>query len=156
MATALQRLIAESNLDPAACVLRHITRASRRIVAAFDEAFRPYGLTGHQFNLLMTLARQGPMNVNGLAAAVGMHPSTTPRLLAPLKRHGLLRSQAGTDRRERVIAITRKGQACLLRAFPRWAAVQRHVMDQLGTEEWSSAMTALRKIRASLHEQESV
>ena len=92
------------------------------------------------------------MNVTGLAAALGMHPSTTPRLLAPLKRNGLLRTHAGTDRRERVIAITRKGEASLVRAFPRWAEVQSHIVGQLGTQEWLCAMMVLRKIRSSLRE----
>ena len=145
--SALESLIRESNLEPASCVLRHVTSTSRVIVAAFDAALSPAGLTGHQFNLLMTLARSGPMNVNGLAAAVGMHPSTTPRVTAPLARDGLIRIQAGTDRRERLLAITRKGIERLSRAYPRWAQVQREIVNRLGDQEWSSAMRSLKDIR---------
>jgi DNA-binding MarR family transcriptional regulator len=152
VATALEKFIQESNLDPATCVLRHVTRASRLIVATFDAAFAPVGLTGHQFNLLMTLARLGPMNVNSLAGAVGMHPSTTPRLIAPLARGRLVRTQSGTDRRVRVMAITRKGRARLARAFPRWAELQKKMLSHLGTEEWSSAMASLKKIRVLLRQ----
>jgi DNA-binding MarR family transcriptional regulator len=152
VATALEKLIQKSNLDPATCVLRHVTRASRLIVANFDAAFAPVGLTGHQFNLLMTLARSGPMNVNALAAAVGMHPSTTPRLIAPLARDRLVRTQPGSDRRVRVIAITRKGRARLARALPRWMELQKRIVSNLGTKEWSSAMTSLKKIRTSLRQ----
>jgi DNA-binding MarR family transcriptional regulator len=152
VATALEKTIEESHLDPATCVLRHVTRASRVIVASFDAAFAPVGLTGHQFNLLMTLARLGPMNVNNLAAAVGMHPSTTPRLIAPLARGRLVRTRPGEDRRVRVIAITRKGRARLARAFPRWVKLQKRMVSLLGTEEWSSTMASLKKIRASLRQ----
>jgi DNA-binding MarR family transcriptional regulator len=152
VATALEKSIQKSKLDPATCVLRHITRTSRLIVATFDAAFAPVGLTGHQFNLLMTLARLGPMNVNKLAAAVGMHPSTTPRLIAPLTRGRLVRTHLGEDRRVRVIAVTRKGRARLARAFPRWAEVQKKLVSHLGPEEWSSAMTSLKKIRVSLRQ----
>jgi DNA-binding MarR family transcriptional regulator len=148
----LEKLIRESELDTASCVLRHVTRTSRLIVAAFDAALTPAGLTGHQFNLLMTLARSGAMNVNRLAAAVGMHPSTTPRIIAPLAREGLVRVRAGGDRRERLIAITRKGRGRLVRAYPRWAQMQRGVVNRLGDQRWSSAMGLLKDIRKSLRE----
>jgi DNA-binding MarR family transcriptional regulator len=101
MTNRLERVIRKSNLDPSFCVLRHVTRTSRSVVAAFDTALKPSGLTGNQFNLLMTLARMGPLNVNAVAAAVGMHPSTVPRLIAPLARRRLVRRQAGADRRAR-------------------------------------------------------
>jgi DNA-binding MarR family transcriptional regulator len=152
METALESIIRQSELDPAACVLRHVTSTSRLIVAAFDAALRPAGLTGHQFNLLMTLARSGPMNVNSLAAAVGMHPSTTPRVTAPLARCGLIRTQADTDRRVRIIAITRKGSGRLVRAYPYWAEVQRDIVKRLGDQEWLCAMGSLKDIRKSLEE----
>jgi DNA-binding MarR family transcriptional regulator len=149
---SLQKAIQASHLDPDACVLRHVTRTSRLIVAAFDTAFSPVGLSGHQFNLLMTLARRGPLNVGSLAAAVGMHPSTTPRLIAPLVRDRLILTRAGADRRERVIGITRKGRSRLLQAFPHWIDVQTRVVGQLGERRWSSAMAALRNIRGSLQQ----
>jgi len=150
VANALEKRIEQCNLDPSTCVLRHVTRTSRMIASAFDEAFAPLGLTSRQFNLLMTLARLGPMNVSGLAAAVGMHPSTTPRLLAPLKRSGLLGSKPGADRRESLIAITPKGMARLNQAFSRWAKLQQKLVSQVGAEEWSSTMANLGKIRKAL------
>ena len=36
-------------------MLRHVTRTSRAVVGAFDEALAPVGLTGGQFNVLMSL-----------------------------------------------------------------------------------------------------
>jgi DNA-binding MarR family transcriptional regulator len=96
------------------------------------------------------LARREPLNVNGLAAAVGMHPSTTPRLIAPLMRCGWVRTQPGIDRRERVIVITGKGLARLVRAYPLWADIQRKVVGHLGIRRWSSTTAALRSLRKSL------
>jgi DNA-binding MarR family transcriptional regulator len=150
MNAALERAILDSGLDPEACALRHVARASRLIVASFDAALRPVGLSGHQFNVLMTLARRETLNVNGLAAAVGMHPSTTPRLIAPLIRYGWVRTQPGIDQRERFIVITSKGLARLVRAYPLWADIQRKVVGHLGDRRWSSTTAALRSIRKSL------
>lgn len=120
------------------------------IVAVFDAALVPVGLTGHQFNILMILARSGPMNVNALAGAVGMHSSTTPRVIGPLARRGLVHSQTGNDRRERLVAITKKGNARLVHAFPLWAQVQKRIVTQVGNREWSSEIEMLRNIRQSL------
>ena len=150
MSARLERIIRKSNLDPAFCALRHVTRTSRSVVAAFDTALKPAGLTGNQFNLLMTLARMGPLNVNAVAAAVGMHPSTVPRLIAPLARRRLVRRQAGADRRERVIVVTESGRRKLTAAYPFWAALQRQVASRLGDEGWVSAMAVLQQVRKSV------
>jgi DNA-binding MarR family transcriptional regulator len=150
VSTALEKLIQESRLDPASCVLRHVTRTSRLLVTAFDAALSEAGLTSHQFNLLMVLARAGSMNVNSLAAAVGMHPSTTPRLIARLVEDGLIRVKSGPDRRERLIAITRKGDERLRRAYPCWAVVQREILHQLGDNVWLTTIKKLKDIRTAL------
>jgi len=146
----LEKVIQKSNLDPSLCVLRHVTRTSRSVVAAFDAALKPAGLTGNQFNLMMTLARMGPLNVNAVAAAVGMHPSTVPRLIAPLARRRLVRSRAGADRRERLIVLTERGSGKLIAAYPYWAAVQRQVVARLGDAGWIAAMKVLQQIRESV------
>jgi DNA-binding MarR family transcriptional regulator len=150
VASKLERIILKSKLDPASCILRHVTRASRQVIAAFDSALEPVSLTGQQFNVLVTLARGGPMNVNTLAARVGMHPSTTPRLVGPLLRRKFVSIKRGRDRRERFVIITIKGNSKLLHAYPFWAQLQQIIVSNLGTEEWSSAMIMLKKIRTSL------
>jgi DNA-binding MarR family transcriptional regulator len=146
----LENFIRQSNLDPSFCVLRHVTRTSRSVVAAFDTALKPTGLTGNQFNLLMTLARMGPMNVNAVAAAVGMHPSTVPRLVAPLAGRRLVRTRAGADRRQRLITVTENGRRKLMAAYPYWAALQRQVVARLGDEGWVAAMRMLQQVRKSV------
>lgn len=150
MDPALVDLVRQSGLDPLACVLRHVTRTSRAIVAAFDAALSPAGVTAHQFTVLTALAHGGPMTVNSLAAAVGMHPSTTPRLLAPLTRDQLVRVRPGADRRQRLVSLTPKGQRAVRRGYPRWAEVQREVLQQLGPEVWLSVMRSLETIREAL------
>jgi len=86
-------------LELDACVLRHVSRLSRAVVAAYDPALAAHGLTGHQFNLMTTLHRMGPMSVGDLAAALGMDPSGIPRAVRPLVDVGLIQSEAGEDRR---------------------------------------------------------
>jgi DNA-binding MarR family transcriptional regulator len=137
-------------LETSACVLRHVSRTSRAVVAVFDEALKPAGLTGNQFNLLMSLAQDGPMTVNTLARHIGVDPSTVPRALVPLKRNRLVAVDVGTDRRQRVIAITAPGCRRLATALPRWEAVQQSILKSIGHPAWDSLIADLRKVRRAL------
>src|SRR5262249_37329539 len=103
----------DAALSPEACILRHVSRASRAVVAAYDPALGPYGLTGHQFNLMMTLGNMGPMTVGALADVLGMDASGVPRAVRPLADQGLIVSQPGEDRRQRMLSLTAPGRAAL-------------------------------------------
>ncbi|HZP47381.1 MAG TPA: MarR family winged helix-turn-helix transcriptional regulator [Vicinamibacterales bacterium] len=144
----LERALRRCRLHPSSCVLRHVTRTSRAIVAAFDRALAPARLTGHQFNLLMTLALAGDMNVGTLADQLGMDPTTVPRVAAPLRRERLVASHAGKDRRERVLTVTARGRRRLAAALPLWEAQQRRVIDALGATAWTDTRNRLRALRA--------
>lgn len=78
---------------------------------------------------------------------------SVPRWIAafcPLVDDGLVRIESGPDRRERLIAITKKGNGRLVRAYPRWVEVQQRIVNPLGDQEWPAAMKTLKNIRAAL------
>jgi DNA-binding MarR family transcriptional regulator len=143
----LERALQRCRLHPSTCVLRHVTRTSRAVVAAFDRALEPAGLTGHQFNLMMTVALAGNLNVRNLADHLGMDPTTVPRVAAPLRRQRLIASTVGADRRERVLTVTVRGRRRLAAAVPLWEAQQRRVVAALGDSAWSDARALLRALR---------
>lgn len=136
-----------SPLTPEACVLRHVARASRAVVSAYDPALAPHGLTGHQFNLMMTLGQLGPMTVGLLAETLGMDASGVPRAIRPLADEGLIAVERGTDRRQRLLSLTVSGRARLDRATPAWTSVQAELVDAIGAARWTSLMTELRVVR---------
>jgi DNA-binding MarR family transcriptional regulator len=72
-------------------------------------ALAPFGLTGHQFNLMMTLGTMGPMAVGALADVLGMDASGVPRAIRPLADGGLIGVERGVDRRQRVLSLTEEG-----------------------------------------------
>jgi len=144
----LQRALRRCKLHPSSCVLRHVTRTSRAVVAAFDRALVPARLTGHQFNLMMTLALAGDLNVHTLADQLGMDATTVPRVAAPLRRQRLIASKVGHDRRERVLTVTARGRRRLAAALPLWEAQQKRVVAALGATAWTDTRTSLRALRA--------
>lgn len=136
-----------SVLDLDACVLRHVSRLSRAVVAAYDPALAKYGLTGHQFNLMTTLHRMGPMSVGDLAMALGMDPSGVPRAVRPLIETGLLSAQSGQDRRRRMLEVTEAGTTRLQEAHAAWEAVQEELVGGIGPETWVSLIDTMRGLR---------
>jgi DNA-binding MarR family transcriptional regulator len=146
----LQRALRACAEPPAACVLHHISRTSRAVVAAYGDALKPSRVTGQQFNVLMSLAQAGPLSVNRLARLVGMDATTVPRAIRPLVRRRFVAVRSSVDRRERIIAITAAGRRRLAAAVPHWEAVQRRVVRAIGVREWRAFMTDLRTLRRAL------
>ncbi len=138
---------AGSPMSPDACILRHVARASRAVVAAYDPALAPFGLTGHQFNLMMTLGNMGPMTVGSLADTLGMDASGVPRAVRPLSDEGYIAVERGEDRRQRVLSLTPAGRSKLDKATPAWTRVQAELVDAIGDNRWVSLMGELRTVR---------
>lgn len=136
-------------LDPPACVLRHVAKTSRAVVAAFDPAFAPLGLTGHQFNLMTTLNANTELSVGTLAGLLGMDASGIPRAIRPLVDQELLTVQRGTDRRQRVLSLTDAGRQRIARATEVWREVQSELMDTIGAERWMALIDELRAVRSA-------
>lgn len=136
-----------SAMSTDSCILRHVARASRAVVAAYDPALSPFGLTGHQFNLMMTLANMGPLTVGALAETLGMDASGVPRAIRPLSDEDLVAVERGQDRRQRVLSLTPAGRAKLDRATPAWTKVQAELVETIGANRWVALMAELRLVR---------
>lgn len=133
--------------SPDACIFRHVSRASRAVIAAYDPALAPFSLTGHQYNLMMTLGNTGPMTVGALAETLGMDASGVPRAVRPLTDGGLIAVERGADRRQRLLSLTASGRARLDLATPAWDRVQAELLDMIGATRWLSLMRELRTVR---------
>jgi DNA-binding MarR family transcriptional regulator len=86
-----------------AVLIRHIEMLHRRTDLHED-------LDRASYLLLRTLEDCGPMDINGLAASLGLDPSTAGRQVCVLKDAGLVeRSPAPEDRRRSIITPTGEG-----------------------------------------------
>lgn len=117
------------------CVSTSVRRVDRALNRLYDDALRPSGLTTTQYALLSVLARAGTrVPHHRLANAQEMAGTTLSRNLKPLVRDGLVRIEAGADRRTRYVAITADGKAALERARPLWRSVQERVIAEVGDD----------------------
>ena len=144
---ALKRTVARSQPDPATCIYRNVSRLARVVTVAFDGAFATQDLTAAQFNILMSLARLGPISVGSLASKLSMDASTVPRSLAPLVRADLVMVRPGGDRRVRIIELTDAGCERLRLALPIWQQQQRQMLRVLGVPGWNTLRKTLAVVR---------
>ena len=103
------------------CLCLHVQRAARVVARRFDDALRPLGLTNGQFSLLVSLNRPGPASMSAVASLLAVDRTTLTANLKPLERRGLLKVTADkSDRRNRMIGLTRKGRKLIKAAYPVW------------------------------------
>lgn len=139
----------DMRLAPSECVLRHVARTARAVVAAYDAALKDTGLTGNQFNVLMTLREMDAMTVGDLAAKVGMDGSTVPRMIEPLTAQGWIKVEAGEDKRRRYLSLTRSGRRKIDAAEKRWRVIQANVTADFGAGDWRDMMSNLQRLRTA-------
>ncbi|MGY2050244.1 MarR family winged helix-turn-helix transcriptional regulator [Methylobacterium sp. JK268] len=114
------------------CIGTSVQRAARSLGRLYDAAFRPLGLSGWQFSLLMNLARPTPPTVSDLAEFLALDASTVTTNVKLLERRGLLAVEVdAADRRARRIRLTEAGRALLEEALPRWEEAQAASLARL-------------------------
>jgi DNA-binding MarR family transcriptional regulator len=115
------------------CMCLHVQRAARTVARRFDDALRPLGLTNGQFSLLTSLNRPEPARMGAVAALLNMDRTTLTAALKPLERGGLVDVAVDpTDRRSRVLTLTRAGKSLLATALPIWKRTHAEIERLLG------------------------
>jgi len=132
------------------CACFNMRRAARLVTQRFDRAFRDSNLTANQFSVLMASYSQEDILLTRLAKILGMERTTLSRNLSILERRKMVSIAMGADRRERRIAITKKGITLLERTLPLWQRAQNEVVDLVGPEEWEGLLSGLHKVAKGL------
>ena len=133
-----------------ACACGRLRRATRALTQLYDDLMAPAGLRVTQFSLLRTLAREGPMRINELAAAQLLDRTALSRNLDPLVELGHVEIVRGQDARARDVAITRAGSAALRAAEPHWTRAQKEVTRRVGADKLDALIETLGELE-SLH-----
>ena len=144
MAAALQKKSLQKCMD---CACLHLRMASRSITQYFEEELRTTGLHITQFNLLVGVAANEPVNMTDLAEAMGMDRTTLTRNLNHLTRAKMVKVAKGEDLRTRNITITAKGTSTLRKAMPKWQRAQDRVIKKFGRTRWKSLQAELGALR---------
>ena len=128
-------------------VLMKAYRALERRASASVEEL---GLCLSDFAILEILLHKGPLPVNAIGARVPLTSGSTTTAIDRLERRGLLhRETDATDRRSRVVHLTREGRLLIEDAFARHGADMDAATAGLSAREKATATRLLRKLGTS-------
>ena len=100
------------------CLCTALRRTSRAVTRLYDAELRGAGLRVTQYALLSLLSRSGEVRQGDLGEMACIDETTLTRSLRPLEKAGWIAMRPGSDRREKLVAITAAGKAKLQQARP--------------------------------------
>lgn len=131
-----------------ACICNNLRRAARLVTNYYDKLLEPAGLRVSQATVLVVLYLSGEQTINEMAEQLELDRTTMTRNLKPLAQKGLLTIASGSDQRTRVVALTSKGEATLLRVLPLWEQTQAYMVEGIGEANASLLLTQLSEAAA--------
>jgi DNA-binding MarR family transcriptional regulator len=107
---------------------------NRTITAIYDDALRPLGLTSGQLNILVFIARRGPVVPGEVARRLNMEKSTVSRNIERMRKNGWLIVRTADEGRGQNLVLARQGKALLERSLPAWDEAQGRAREVLGRQ----------------------
>ncbi len=114
------------------CLAVRVRLLNRTLSAVYDEALRPLGVTVGQLNVLVVVAKRGPLSPGDVAKRLHMEKSTVSRNLERMRGHGWVTLSPSRSGRGQVLVIHAKGRKLLERALPLWEKAQEDAEALLG------------------------
>jgi DNA-binding MarR family transcriptional regulator len=131
-------------INASRCNCTALRKATRRISQLYDTALAPSGLKTTQRAILAQLGRSEPVTVGQLAEALVMDAGALAHTLKPLERERLVAVTVDpSDRRNRLIKLTRQGRARLAESDALWAKAQTGFEAAFGRVESETLRQAL-------------
>ena len=109
----------------AECAYANVRMLGRIVGAFYDDALKPADLRASQLALLWAILACEPVERKTLERITRTDQTTLSRTVEHLRAAGLVVTEAGADRRTRMIRLSARGQRTFLRAMPYWERAQR-------------------------------
>ena len=125
-------------------------KASRVISQIYDRELAELGLKCSQFSILRAVRLMQQTTNAELQELLVLDQTTLTRGLKPLIRDGLINSEPGLDKREKLLSLTRQGKNLYSKADKKWQQAQDAVIRRLGRKsaeqilEMNKALVALK------------
>jgi len=117
------------------CLLGHWRRVNRVLTGIYEAEMRDWGLKSSQLNLLVAVAKAGPVRRIDLGKRLRLDPSTLTRNLRVMLKQGWIDEKPDEDdQRSARLKITPKGRKLLENIAPAWKRAQARAKQMLGSE----------------------
>ncbi|THJ20612.1 MAG: winged helix-turn-helix transcriptional regulator [Nitrospira sp. CG24D] len=131
------------------CLLSRTRILNRVLTGIYDDELRPFRLKATQLNLLVVVARIGPIRRIDIGKRLHLDPSTLTRNLRVMLTNGWIEEVAdGEDGRGLPLQATVQGHDLVNQVGPAWRKAQDRVQKLVGKD----GATLLRKLAANMIE----
>jgi DNA-binding MarR family transcriptional regulator len=130
------------------CACFNLRKAARAVTQVYDAALAESGLKATQFTVLLAASLAEGAPLSRLADILVMDRTTLTRNLRPLEIQGLIQTERGKDRRERLVSLSDKGRHVLDAAMPLWNRAQQTILNGFGTDRWTAILQELAAVVA--------
>jgi len=113
----------------------------------YDDVLRPHGIQASQLNLLVFVARTGPIRRSELSALMHIDSSTLTRNLRVMETNGWIEAvKDGADGRGVPIRVSRTGEKLIAKVAPYWKDAQRQAAAFLGSDGEATMLNLGRRL----------
>jgi DNA-binding MarR family transcriptional regulator len=117
------------------CLLGQWRKVNRVLTGIYEAEMRDWGIKPSQFNLLVAVAKNGPVRRIDLGKRLHLDPSTLTRNLQVILKQGWIEERPDeADQRSSRLKITPKGGKLLESIAPAWKRAQARARQMLGSE----------------------
>ncbi|NGZ96853.1 MAG: hypothetical protein CV089_12150 [Nitrospira sp. WS110] len=128
------------------CLLMRVRKLDRVLTSIYDAELRPFGLKATQTNLLVLVAKAGPIRRIEIGKRLSLDPSTLTRNLKIMLTNGWIKEiEDGEDGRGLPVQITAQGRDLLNQIGPAWRKAQTRTEKFLGED----GATLMRRLAAN-------
>ena len=119
-----------------------------------EQSIRQLGMCLTDFGILELLLHKGPLPVNTVGGKLGLTSGSATTAIDRLVERGLVaRRVDASDRRARIVALTRAGRGCIEPAFAEHASAMERAASVLSAQERAWLLTLLKRLgRHAQHE----
>jgi DNA-binding MarR family transcriptional regulator len=115
------------------CLLAATRRLSRVVTGIYEDELRPFNIKASQFNLLVVVAKAGPVRRIDIGRFADLDPSTLTRNLAVMLANGWIEEVIeGDDKRGNPVRVTAAGLRLIEDVHPGWKKAQQKARKLLG------------------------
>jgi len=117
------------------CLLGRTRLLNRVLTSVYDDELRPFGLKATQLNLLVVVAKLGPVRRIDIGKLLYLDPSTLTRNLKIMLTNGWIAEIAdGEDGRGQPLQVTIEGLDMLNQIGPAWHKAQDRTQKLIGDD----------------------
>jgi DNA-binding MarR family transcriptional regulator len=129
------------------CLMMRSRLVSRVLTGMYDDVLRPHGIQASQLNLLVFVARTGPIRRSELSALMHIDSSTLTRNLRVMETNGWIEAvKDGADGRGVPIRVSRTGEKLIAKVAPDWKDAQRQAAAFLGSDGEATMLNLGRRL----------